>query len=93
MADGCDSRNTGIAGALKASEAITLPWKNWKVSEREHHRTFIMSQAVMLDALMVDVYHNLEGIKDHGLDVKWVFFSSSRLVVPMLTTSLEALLL
>ncbi|RAQ80830.1 hypothetical protein COH21_001190 [Aspergillus flavus] len=71
MADGCDSRNTGIAGALKASEAITLPRKNWKVSEREHHRTFIMSQAVMLDALTVDVYHNLEGIKDHGFDVNF----------------------
>ncbi|KJK65249.1 hypothetical protein P875_00010470 [Aspergillus parasiticus SU-1] len=81
MADGCDSRNTGIARALKASEAITLPRKNWKVSEREHHRTFIMSQAVMLDALMMDVYHNLEGIEDHGLDVNFTALSFKTLYV------------
>lgn len=72
MTDGCDSRNAGIAKALKPSETITLPRKNWRVSEREHHRTFIMSQAVMLDALMMDVYRNLEGIEGQCLDVKCV---------------------
>ncbi|KAE8157634.1 hypothetical protein BDV40DRAFT_292519 [Aspergillus tamarii] len=71
MADGCDSRNAGIAKALKPSETITLPRKNWRVSEREHHRTFIMSQAVMLDALMMDVYRNLEGIEGQCLDVNF----------------------
>ncbi|KAE8339878.1 hypothetical protein BDV24DRAFT_175856 [Aspergillus arachidicola] len=81
MADGCDSRNTGIARALKASEAITLPRKNWKVSEREYHRTFIMSQAEMLDALMMDVYHNLEGIEGHGLDVNFTALSFKTLYV------------
>ncbi|KNG88944.1 hypothetical protein ANOM_002205 [Aspergillus nomiae NRRL 13137] len=69
--DYLDARNAGIAGVLKTNETITLPRKNWRVSEREYHQTFLLAQSMMLSELMKDVYRNLDGIEDQGLEVNF----------------------
>ncbi|OGM49042.1 hypothetical protein ABOM_002361 [Aspergillus bombycis] len=79
--DYLDARNASISGSLKTNETITLPRKNWRVSEREYHRTFLMSQAMILNELMRDVYRNLDGIEDQGLEVNFTASSFKALYV------------
>jgi hypothetical protein len=49
-----------ITHALKVSETITLPKKNWKVSRREYYANLMRSQGMMLRVLMETIHHNLK---------------------------------
>ncbi|KAE8402303.1 hypothetical protein BDV37DRAFT_295455 [Aspergillus pseudonomiae] len=45
---------------MNASQTISLPKKNWKVSSREYFAHLMRSQGMMLRVLMGTIYHNLE---------------------------------
>lgn len=45
---------------MNASQTISLPKKNWKVSSREYFAHLMRSQGMMLRVLMKTIYHNFE---------------------------------
>ncbi|KAE8348158.1 hypothetical protein BDV28DRAFT_161598 [Aspergillus coremiiformis] len=64
-----------IIHALKVSETIMLPKKNWKVSRREYFANFMRSQGMLLRVLVETIYYNL---KDYILQTPRLYFPVSR---------------
>ncbi|KAE8334235.1 hypothetical protein BDV24DRAFT_146198 [Aspergillus arachidicola] len=59
-----------ITRALKETETIILPMKNWKVPRREYFANLMRSQGMLLRVLVETVYRKL---KNHGLETQLHF--------------------
>lgn len=64
--EGSDAADLGVSSALRASQKIALPRKNWDVSENRRSGPLIYTQGTMLKLLMRDIYSNLEGIRNRA---------------------------
>lgn len=63
-----------LADALKSTETVTLPRKNWKAPRRADFADSMRWQGLFLSSLIEAIYHNLSEVLDGGPELQSVTY-------------------